>query len=426
MMKWYHFCLGKAAAFFYRYPSEKLIVVGITGTGGKSSTVYLLAKILEAAGKKVGATSTLFFKIGDKEWLNDKKMTMLGRFQTQKLLRQMADSGCQIAIVETTSQGIEQFRHLGINYDIAVLTNLYPEHIEAHGGFENYKKAKGKLFAALMKSRRKKFSPPKTIIVNADDENAGYFLSFHAEKKMIFSVISHSQRSFGLRPQDDIIGRDASITGQGIHFKIGETVFDLPLLSRFNLYNTLCAVTIAQALGLTLPQIQKASQSIKGIPGRLEFIEAGQSFKIIVDYAFEPRAMLGLYEIAQMIPHQKIIQVLGSAGGGRDVARRPKLGQIAGKSADVVIVTNEDPYDDDPEMIIKQVAEGVIAAGKTEGDNLFQILDRRQAIAKALFLARKDDLVLITGKGAEQAICVKDGRKIPWDDRRVIREELKS
>ncbi len=449
----YHFCLAKSAAFLYRYPSEKMVVVGVTGTGGKSTVVYLLTKILESAGKKVGATSTLFFKIGKKEWLNDKKMTMLGRFQTQKLLSQMVRAGCQFAIIETTSQGIEQYRHLGIDYDVVVLTNLYPEHLEAHGGFENYKKAKGKLFAALAKSRRKLFSPPsqadgeagppKTIIVNGDDENAAYFLSFPAQRKIIFSVIltlnevkgknplQFNKRSFGLWPQDDINGQpekiiatDLSITGQGLHFKIGETVFDLPLLGKFNLYNILCAFTIAQALGLTLEEIRQASQTIKAVPGRLEFIEQGQPFKVMVDYAFEPKALSGLYETIKMIPHQRIIHVLGSAGGGRDKARRPQLGRIAGENAAIIIITNEDPYDENPQTIIEQVAGGAKEAGKKEGDNLFKILDRRQAIAQAVSLAREGDLVLITGKGAEQAICVAGGRKIPWDDRTVAREEI--
>lgn len=454
LLNLYHFCLAKMAAFWYRYPSEKMMVAGITGTGGKSTTVYLLAKILEAAGKKVGATSTLFFKVGEREWLNDKKMTMLGRFQTQKLLATMVKNGCEIAIVETTSQGIEQYRHLGINYDIAVLTNLYPEHLEAHGGFENYKKAKGKLFAGLIKSRRKTFGPAKTIIVNGDDENADYFLSFPAERKFTFSVILTprpesggknplpiNKGSFGpfdyrsgqaLRPQDDIMGQpekitatDLSITGQGIQFTINETNFNLPLLSQFNLYNTLCAVTIAQALGLSLSEIQKASQTITSIPGRLEFIDQGQPFKIIVDYAFEPRAMNGLYDIVKMVPHQKIVQVLGSAGGGRDKSRRPKLGEMAGEKADYVIVTNEDPYDENPQTIIDQVAAGAIVAGKRVEDNLFKILDRRVAIAKALSLARPGDLVLITGKGCEQAICVKNGKKVTWDDREVVKQELK-
>lgn len=401
LIKIYHFSLAKLAAFVYGYPSRKLTVVGITGTGGKSSTVYLLARLLEAAGWKVGATSTVFFKIGDWEKLNDRKMTMLGRFQTQKMLRQMVRVGCKVAIIETTSQGIEQYRHLDIDFDTVVLTNLYPEHLEAHGGFENYKKAKGKLFATR----------PKTIIVNADDENAEYFLSFSAENKI----------KFGLADLNDL-----KLDGQGIRFVWNSARFDLPLLGKYNAYNVLCAVTIARALGLSVEEIQKkASPSMKNIPGRLEFIDNGQPFKVIVDYAYEPKAMEGLYETIKMILHQRVIHVLGATGGGRDKARRPILGQIAGQQADYVIITNEDPYDENPQEIINQVANGALNAGKIEDKNLWKILDRREAIDKAVSLARAGDLVLITGKGAEQAICVANERKIPWDDRAVARGLLR-
>jgi len=458
----YHFILAKTAAFFYGYPSRNMIVVGITGTGGKSSTVYLLAKLLEAAGLKVGVTSTIFFKIGGWEKLNDKKMTMLGRFATQKFLRRMARANCQIAIIETTSQGIEQFRHLNIDYDIIVLTNLYPEHIEAHAGFANYQAAKGKLFAALSKTYHKKFAPPKTIIVNGDDEHAQYFLNFWAEKKIVFGL--NKKEYFGAVGTvgaagavgavdaeaiavgvENIIAENPREEGTGISFKVTGEEFSLSLLGKFNIYNSLAAISAALSIGLPISKIKFASSAMKNIPGRQEFIEAGQNFKVLVDYAFEPKAMAGLYETIKKIPHQKIIHVLGSTGGGRDKARRPELGRLAGMNADFVFITDEDPYDEDPMEIINQVAKGVEAsaiagagaagagahtnvvagaAGKKEGVNLFKILDRREAIDKAIALAKEGDLVLITGKGSEQAMCVAGEKKIPWDDRDVAREAI--
>lgn len=426
LIKIYHFLLAKLAAFIYGYPSRKMIIVGITGTGGKSSTVYLLAKLLEKAGHKVGATSTVFFKVADWEKINDKKMTMLGRFQTQKLLRQMVKAGCQIAIIETTSQGIEQYRHLDIDYDVVALTNLYPEHIEAHGGFENYKKAKGKLFAALSKTppaggSKKEFKIPKTIIVNGDDEFAQYFLSFNAEKKIIFGMNNKQYPG-----ASEIIAKNLNISGNGIEFDIENNNFSINLLGKFNAYNALCAIAIAKGVGLDWEKIKNASVAMINIPGRLEFINEGQDFKVIVDYAFEPKAMAGLYETVKMVPHNKIIHVLGSAGGGRDTARRPELGKIAAQNADYVIVTNEDPYDEDPAQIINQVAEGALKAGKLINVDLFAILDRHEAIKKAISLAKKNDLVLITGKGSEQAICVSNEKKIPWDDRDVVREVLRN
>ena len=191
----YHWSLAKLAALFYGYPSNKMIVIGVTGTAGKSSTCYFMAQLLETAGFKVGMTTTTLFKILDKEWLNDKKMTMLGRFQAQHLLHSMLRNKCNVAIIETSSQGIQQFRHIGINYDILVFTNLYPEHIEAHNGFENYKKAKGVLFDYLSQCKNKKIiinkrqiDINKTILANIDDEYAKYFLNFKAEQKIGFTL----------------------------------------------------------------------------------------------------------------------------------------------------------------------------------------------------------------------------------------------
>src|SRR3989339_1455973 len=223
VLNFYHKSMALLAAFVYSNPSDKLIVVGVTGTNGKSTTVALIAKTLEASGAKVGATSTVSFKVADKEWMNNKKMTMLGRFQLQKLLKQMVDAGCTYAVIETSSQGIEQYRHLGVNYDYAVFTNLTPEHIEAHGGFENYKRAKGRLFEHLTRKARKQRGEGqrakskgqkqgqglkikdqkitevgKIIIANVDDEYADYFFSFKADKKIGFTVRKDAPPSIGI------------------------------------------------------------------------------------------------------------------------------------------------------------------------------------------------------------------------------------
>jgi len=398
ILPFYHFLLAKLSALIYFYPSEKMIIIGVTGTSGKSSTCYFIAQMLEAVGLKVGLTSTTIFKIGSQEWLNDKKMTMLGRFQTQKLLRQMVSADCQVAIVETPSQGIEQFRHIDINYDILVFTNLYTEHIEAHGGFENYKKAKGKLFQYLSQTKRKNIK--KTIIVNADDEHAEYFLNFEADQKITFN---------------------------------GQKKYEAILLGKYNNYNINAAAEVAKILNVPEEKIAETVKNLKPLPGRLEFIPNNRNIKIIVDYAFEPKALEKLYKTIKELPHQKIIHVLGSAGGGRDKTRRPIMGEIAAKNADIVIVTNEDPYDEDPQTIIDEVATGAVTQASEQNyfvtptfrsENLYKILDRREAIRKALELAQENDLVLITGKGAEQAICIDNGKKNPWDDRKVVKEEL--
>ncbi len=444
----YHYILSWLSAVLNFFPSEKLIVIGVTGTTGKTTTVYLIAKMLAETGCRVGFTSTAMFSDGLKEWLNDKKMTMVGRFFIQKILRQMVKNGCQYAIVETSSEGIRQFRHRFINYDILVFTCLYPEHIESHGSFENYQAAKGKLFAHLKNCATKHVDDckqvkktdsglkkitlhriKKTIIANGDDQYAGYFLNFWAEEKIELRIRNQEPGTKKKKKDKKIKNIEAlfiKTDSKKTIFKIDEAEISLNLLGRFNIANALSAVAVGQSQGVALSTIKKGLESVKGVPGRLEKIEEGQNFTIIVDYAFEPNALAKLYQIAEKIEHQNIIHVLGSAGGGRDVARRPKLGELAGQKANQVIITDEDPYDDDPLAIINQVSLGAEKSGKKLNQNLFRILDRRQAIKKALEIAGEGDLVLITGKGSEQAICTANGKKIPWDDREVIRQELRN
>ncbi len=430
----YHRLLAIFANFFYGHPSDKMVVIGVTGTNGKSTTVMLIAKILEAAGHKVGATSTAIFKIADKEWLNDKKMTMLGRFALQKLLKEMMGAGCEYAVIETSSQGIDQYRHWGINYDAAVFTNLTPEHIEAHGGFENYKKAKEKLFAKLKTEKKKVVGGrevKKIIIANADDEHAAEFLNYWADEKYVFGIAENEQvKSQKSKVKSkEIFAEDIIFRPDGVSFKIGTTDFSLKLFGQFNVYNALAAIAAAQAQCVDLLVCKNVLEKVSGVPGRMEMINENQTFKVIVDYAPEPESLRQAYQTIRdhriITQGRKMIHVLGSCGGGRDTARRPILGDLAARNADCVIVTNEDPYDDNPEMIINQVADSALKAGKVLNSSLFKIQDRREAISKALSLADAGDLVLLTGKGCEQAICVANGKKIPWDEREVAREELK-
>jgi UDP-N-acetylmuramoyl-L-alanyl-D-glutamate--2,6-diaminopimelate ligase len=440
LQPFYHFIFAWISACVYKFPSNDLIVIGVTGTTGKTTSVYLMAKMLNEAGIKTGYTSTAMFNDGKKEWLNDKKMTMMGRFFTQKIIRTMLKNNCRVAIIETTSEGVRQFRHRFINYDILVFTGLYPEHIESHGSFENYKKAKGNLFKHLKRCESKYVDEEKkvkkienkiektdlnkikkTIIVNGDDENASYFLDFWADEKIVYTKLEQKlQDHYRIIQYGDI-----NTSETGISFKVDNEKINLKLLGEFNVSNTMNAISVGFSLGMPIELIKDNLKNISGVPGRLEKIDENQNFCVIVDYAFEPGAVKELYETIKNIPHNKVIHVLGSAGGGRDIVRRPELGRLAGLSADFVIVSNEDPYDEDPEIIIDQVALGAERAGKKENENLFKILDRREAIKKAISLAHEKDLVLITGKGSEQAICVAHGEKVKWDDREVLRELLK-
>lgn len=419
----YHRTLSWLAALCYGNPSEELIVIGVTGTNGKTTTSYFISKALEAMGEKTGCTTTALFKIADKEWLNDTKMTMLGRFQLQKLLRDMVKAGCTYAVVETSSQGITQYRHAGINYDVAVFTNLTPEHIEAHGGFENYKNAKIELFRHVAESKRKTIGGrklEKTAVLNARDRFANEFAVKGLDRVIWFAAEPVANTG------EVLTASHVALEADRVSFELDAQKFDIHLPGRVNVENGLAAVAVAHAFYLDPEKVAERLASIPSMPGRFERIEAGQPYTVIVDYAPEPESLTRLYETIAPIERARTIHVVGSAGGGRDVARRPILGRMAAEHADIVIVTNEDPYDDDPRKIMEQVAEGARAAGKKDGESLFIIEDRREAIFEAMRKAEPEDLVLLTGKGSEQAMCVAGGRKIPWDDRKVAREAIKA
>ena len=417
----YHRTLATVAEVAYGHPSDKMIVIGVTGTNGKSSTVNFLAQILTTLGHTVGFTSTAGFNIAGKEVTNAMKMTMPGRFNLQRLLRRMVDAGCTVAIVETSSQGLIQHRHIGINYDVALFTNLTPEHIEAHGGFENYKNAKAILFEHLTARPHKVINGKKIAkvnVVNSDDEYGAFYGAFPADRhvKFGFTGTPTSDQLVAFVEYSDIGASTLSVNG-----------IEAPLKLRadFEHKNALAAVAGAVAVGIPLVDAMAAASCLHSVPGRFETIDCGQSFTVIVDYAYEPFALLALYKsLPSMRNGGNIIGVHGSAGGGRDVARRFEIGKIAAEHEDIVVVTNEDPYDEDPRVIIDAVADGARKMGKTDDENLFIIDDRAEAIQKAISLAEPGDVVLITGKGSEPVMAVANGKKIPWDDRVEARRAL--
>jgi UDP-N-acetylmuramoyl-L-alanyl-D-glutamate--2,6-diaminopimelate ligase len=413
----YHQSLSLLAAWWYGYPSEKMIIVGVTGTNGKTTTSYFISKALEAAGARTGCTTTALFKIGDREWLNDRKMTMLGRFQLQRMLAGMVEAGCAYAVIETSSQGILQSRHRNINYDVCVFTNLTPEHLEAHGGFDAYKQAKIELFHHLARSKRKTIKGKrieKVAVLNRGSEFSKEFAVSGLDRVVWYGLGSGP----GTRAEQL---RDVP---WGTAFQVQDVDFTIHLPGVVNVENALAAVTVAQCLDMDLPAISDKLSKIMGVPGRFERIDEGQPYTVIVDYAPEPAALSKIYEAISHVPHKRLIHVLGSCGGGRDVARRPILGKMAGETADVVVVTNEDPYDDNPRVIMDQVAEGARTVGKSD-EALRVIEDRRQAIENAIGEARPGDLVLLTGKGCEQAIMGPRGSKIPWDEREEARKAIR-
>lgn len=419
----------------YGHPSEEIFVIGITGTSGKSSTISFIRQLLESAGLRVGSLSTVDFYIAGEDKLNDQKMTMLGKMQIQKYLREMVDKKCDVAIVETTSEGRVQHRHRFINYDMMLLTNFYPEHIDSHGSFEKYKQAKLDIFSYVAGLKRKKAAVlnkrilkhvqddagmvPKVSIINGDIDEAKEFLSYKFD----------TQHTFGKedRRKDMFLLKNREMRKEGLQFEVKGHRFAAPVQGEYNMMNILLAISTCRAMGLEWKQLQGGVSKLEGVPGRIEFIAEAKEhgFNAIVDYAFEPVAIKALYKVVRLFKPERIIHVLGSTGGGRDIARRFSVGEYVGKKADICIITDEDPYDDDPMEIINDVASAALKMGKKEGEALFKILDRAKAIQKAVDLAGPNDMLLVTGKGSEQAMVVK-GELIPWDDRTAIRKALKN
>lgn len=421
---WYHRILAEAAAFVYGYPSRRMAVIGVTGTKGKTTTSVLIARILEGAGHTVGLASTALIKVGKREELNPYKMTMPGRFKLQKLLKEMVEAGCTHAVVETSSEGILQHRHRGIAYDVAVITNLTPEHVEAHGGFAAYRDAKRELFRAVSARPPKAVGGkvvPRSAVVNACFADAPAFWDQPMDRLTVFSVAGDAACLVPPAAARRLIAERPVTETAGVSFQVGGTRVSLAMPGAASLQNALAAVAAADAVGVPLATAAAGLTAVTGVPGRFERVVAGQPFAAVVDYAHEPESFRRLFE-ALGRPGGRIIHVFGATGGGRDSARRPVMGELSAAHADVVIVTTDDPYDDDPQELNRQVLAGV--RGKTPGETVYDIVDRRAAIAKAVELARPDDLVLVTGKGAEQAMALAGGTRMPWDDRTVLREEI--
>lgn len=415
----YHYILSRLASIWFNFPGKKMIIIGVTGTKGKTSTINFIWSCLNTGGFKTGIISTANIRIGGKEFLNKYHMTMPGRFTIQKLMNQMVKEKCKVCLVETTSEGLKQYRNVGVYYDIAVFTNLTPEHLSSHEGkFEKYKEAKGKMFSDLSKHNKKIDGKKieKVIIANSDSEHSEYFLGFKANKKFTYSIDADS----------DYKAIEIKELSNGVEFILNKNKFKIDILGKFNIYNTLPAIIVSELFNIDKEKISKGLSNLKVIPGRMEEIYENQNFTVLVDYAHEKQSITNVLQTANAIKNNesKNIILLGAEGGGRDKSKRPIMGELCAKMADFVIVSNVDPYEDNPTEIVEDIAVSCEKFGKVREKNLFVIEDRRSGINKALNLAKKGDVVLITGKGAEQSMII-DGKKILWDDRKVVREELK-
>jgi UDP-N-acetylmuramoyl-L-alanyl-D-glutamate--2,6-diaminopimelate ligase len=413
----YHWLLAFLGALIYGFPSRGIFVIGVTGTKGKTTTCNLISQMLESSGFKVGMATTVNFKIGEKEWKNETKQTMLGRFQLQKLIRKMKKRDCSYAIIETSSEGILQHRHRFIDYDMAVFTNITPEHIERHGGFENYRKAKVKLFEKVAKKES------GIGVYNLDDENAKYFLKPGVKIKYGFSINQKSE--FSKKDFEMVLeAQKIKLDADGSEFEINGADFKTDLPGEFNVYNFLAAFCAVLPQGANPAKIKELAGSLKLPPGRMETIKSKKGFGVIIDYAHEPASLEAVYKtVRSALKPKRMICLLGGQGGGRDKWKRRAMGALAGAYCDEIILANEDPYDEAPENIINDIEAGCLETKKS-GINIEKITDRKEAIKKAVSLARKRDAVVLTGKGGEVWMCVENGKKIPWDEKGIVEKYL--
>jgi len=376
----YHYLWALGSALYYGFPSRKLIVIGVTGTKGKTTVTDLVAAILREDGKKVVVSSTLHFTVGDDEQRNLLKMTMPGRSFLQSLLARGVHEGCTHAVIEMSSEGARQYRHRFIALDALVVTNISPEHIESHGSYENYLAAKRSIALALAHSSKKH----RVLVVNDDDSEKETFLSLPIPTKVTFS-------------DNDPFPYDTILPGA------------------MNRMNIRAAARVTHTLGVSEETIKSAIKKFRGVRGRMEAIENRRGIRIYVDYAHTKDSLAAAYQAAGA--GEKVC-VLGSCGGGRDKWKRKEMAEVAHEYCRDIILTNEDPYDEDPQAIITEMAEALPSGSYTI------VLDRRAAIRAAILKAKERDTLMITGKGTDPFIMGPHGTKEPWDDATVVREEL--
>lgn len=379
----YHYLLALASKLWYGNPSREIKVIAITGTKGKTTTVEILNSILEEAGFKTSLSSTLRTKIGEQEQENLYKMTTPGRFFLQRFLRRSVEADCEYAIIEMTSQAVLLYRHRFVEMDGLIFTGIHPEHIEAHGSFENYLRAKLALVDRLVRSPKR----PRVVVANNDDPYGYLFLDQNIEQAVPYHLV-------------DWPGYKTKLPGD------------------FNKMNIIAGATMAITQGIGPEAIRKGIEKIRNVPGRMESIDAAKEkgFEVVVDYAHTGGSLEAVYK---MFKDKHLICVLGSCGGGRDKWVRPVKGKLAETYCSKIILTDEDPYDEDPEAIV-----GDILSGFNDQKKAMVEMDRRKAIAKALSYAKEKSVVLITGKGTDPYIMGPRGRKTPWSDKRVAEEEL--
>ncbi len=409
--------LANLACAFYGYPARQLCTIGVTGTDGKTTTSNLISVLLDGAGKRNGLMATTNFKLGGQEWDNNTRQSTLEAPEIQQFLRRMVDADVRYAVIEATSHGLALQRVRGCAFDLGVVTNITHEHLDFHGTIENYRRAKAQLFAMLDPARDKGLGIQPIAILNRDD------VSYEVLKSYCHVQIL----DYGFDQAAAVRAVDVQLDANTTHFRAilpgAEIDIETQLVGRFNVSNCLAAIATAISLGVKPTEIASGLAGVTGVTGRMERIDEGQPFTVIVDYAHTPDSLEKVLSILRPLTAGKLLAVFGSAGE-RDVQKRPIMGRIAAQMSDFFVITDEDPREEDSEDILREIANGAESAGKQEGRDFLCIADRTQAIAAAFARAQMGDTVILAGKGHEQSIIIGK-EKIPWDDRRVAREQLR-
>ena len=408
--------LANLASAFYGYPATQLSTIGVTGTDGKTTTCNLISALLDTAEKSNGMMTTANFKLHGQEWENTTRQSTLEALEIQQMLREMVETDVKYAVIEATSHGLELQRVRGCAFDIGVVTNITHEHLDFHGTIENYRRAKARLFEMLDPSRDKGLGIKPIAILNRDD------VSYEILKPYCSVPIL----DYGIDKSAAIRAADVQLNTTSTRFRAilpgAEINIETQLVGHFNISNCLAAIATAYAVGANPADIARGLAGVTGVTGRMERIDVGQPFTVIVDYAHTPDSLEKVLRILRPLTAGKLLVVFGSAGE-RDIQKRPIMGQIAAQLSDFFVITDEDPREENREQILREIAIGAETTGKHEGRDFLCIADRTQAIAAAFHRAQVSDTILLAGKGHEQSIII--GReKIPWDDRRVAREQL--
>ncbi len=409
---WHH-AKALVAAVRYGFPARHLCIIGITGTDGKTTTVGMTAHILHKSGISVGALSTAFFQWNEEVIWNKTQKTSPSPFIIQKFLRTCIQKGCTHVVLEISSHGLVQGRTRFTWPQVAAITNTSMEHLDYHKTMEQYRKDKGKLFAMVQGKGTK--------ILNRDDESYQLYKAIASKQTLTFSPSKPAEDDSNALWISDEVLKSTSCDAI-LHYGKEQTPLHLPISGHFNVLNALCAIGCCLAVDVPLSQSKEALQSFTGVPGRMERIDEGQSFSVFIDFTVTPKSYeQTLTTLRSMIQPGKRILVLTGSCGDRMKEKRPLVGKICSTLADVVVVTNEDPYTEDPQKIIDDVWRGVDAS-KTQAS---QIFDRKNAMEFILKEAKEGDAVLLAGKGSDTTMWVQEGQ-IPWNEREICREVLRS